>query len=463
MIKRITSLAILLVVVCSMVFAQAKPGGVARELALGGSNPGANLVVNPFVFDDPVMTLINPAFVGNYRDYVWMNVAGGAINNFNAAADDGYGRQNAGVNFGLGKELTVGAVLSYDPSGVGLLRPGLNNFINAVGARAPNPAGIGAPGAVEVFELVGGYKLSGLSLGFAVMYGWTNSDFKSGTTTNGQVSEAILSGSVLGLRAGALVDLSGGNYFEGSAAFRMDKVKDKLTVAGTGNGTGQSNYSVGATEIVLNARGKLKLSNRFSFVPYAAFATASGEPKEDDILAGATATTLSVKNTTTGISIGVGGELRTSTFYMAGGVAFASAKTKTETTPGGAVPGTTTATTSTTAFPVFNLGTEWWFTDWFAGRMGYYRAFGSAGTKNEPPAPGVTTETNVFAGNSFCNFAVGSFANDNLVTLGVALKFGGFALDATVSEEALRRGLGLLGAQDNMNTFGYVTLSYCFE
>ena len=52
---------------------------------------------------------------------------------------------------------------------------------------------------------------------------------------------------------------------------------------------------------------------------------------------------------------------------------------------------------------------------------------------------------------------------DGLVTLGLGLKFGGFALDATVSEEALRRGLGLVGGSDNINTFGYITTSYNFE
>jgi hypothetical protein len=49
------------------------------------------------------------------------------------------------------------------------------------------------------------------------------------------------------------------------------------------------------------------------------------------------------------------------------------------------------------------------------------------------------------------------------VTLGLGFKFGGFALDATVSEEALRRGFGLIGSQDNLNSFGYITTSYNFD
>ena len=49
------------------------------------------------------------------------------------------------------------------------------------------------------------------------------------------------------------------------------------------------------------------------------------------------------------------------------------------------------------------------------------------------------------------------------MTLGLGFTFGNFALDATVSEDALRRGLGLIGSQDNLNTFGYMTASYCFQ
>jgi hypothetical protein len=39
---------------------------------------------------------------------------------------------------------------------------------------------------------------------------------------------------------------------------------------------------------------------------------------------------------------------------------------------------------------------------------------------------------------------------------------GNLALGATISEEALRRGLGLVGAQDNINTFGYINTSFNF-
>jgi hypothetical protein len=150
--------------------------------------------------------------------------------------------------------------------------------------------------------------------------------------------------------------------------------------------------------------------------------------------------------------------------YFAGGVSYRMGKVKAEqSTP----PPTTTATNTLTgsAFPVINLGVEWTLLDWLTGRMGYYRAFQSVNNKSESSAPGASSssETDTWFGNS--NVVFGSYggSDNGLITLGLGLKFGNFALDGTVSEEAIRRGLGLIGAQDNVNTFGYLTASYSIE
>ena len=95
--------------------------------------------------------------------------------------------------------------------------------------------------------------------------------------------------------------------------------------------------------------------------------------------------------------------------------------------------------------------------------MGYYRTFQSVGSKTERPAGGSTTTTDTWAGNSTVLLGSYTGTDNSLITLGLGLRFGNFALDGTVSDEAIRRGLGLIGAQDNINTFGYVTASYCFD
>jgi hypothetical protein len=146
-------------------------------------------------------------------------------------------------------------------------------------------------------------------------------------------------------------------------------------------------------------------------------------------------------------------------------VSFKSAKLKQEQSSG--APGNTTATSTTTmtSLPTFNLGMEWTLLDWLTGRMGYYRAFQNINSKTENSAPGASSssESNAFGGTSNVIFGSYNGPDNSLITLGLGLKFGNFALDGTVSEEALRRGLGLIGATDNMNTFGYMTASYCFE
>ncbi|MBI4535982.1 MAG: hypothetical protein HY708_06860, partial [Ignavibacteriae bacterium] len=228
-------------------------------------------------------------------------------------------------------------------------------------------------------------------------------------------------------------------------------------------------YSAKATEFVFNARAKLHVSNTFNFGPYGFLAIVSAEPKEDAVPAGGTATPTAVKATALAFAFGVGGEYRTSHIYLAGGVSYQRVRAKVEaTTTAAGVSATTTATVTYQGLPVINVGGEWWFTDWLAGRAGYQRSIATTKLKTETPAvgtvPAATTESNRTTAHSFIAVGgLGPFNNDGVVNLGLGFKFGNFALDATVSEEALRRGLGLIGAQDNLNTFGYITTSYSFQ
>ncbi len=92
---------------------------------------------------------------------------------------------------------------------------------------------------------------------------------------------------------------------------------------------------------------------------------------------------------------------------------------------------------------------------------------GNLSTKSETPAGATgtaTDETIVSQPQSLLQLGgINSTSYEGLVTLGLGLRFGNYSLDATVSDGALRRGLGLLGTNDNMNTFGYMTMSYNFE
>jgi len=102
---------------------------------------------------------------------------GGAVSSFNSAADNGYGKQFAGANFSLGKEFTIGAVLSYDPSFANFMVAQMTTFVNAL---RPGGAQVGLR-PVDVFELTGTYDLGSLTLGAGVLYGRAKNDTKNAT------------------------------------------------------------------------------------------------------------------------------------------------------------------------------------------------------------------------------------------------------------------------------------------
>lgn len=485
MLKRLATTLVVLAVLAGSALADAKNGGIARQIAMGGSGSGAGLVLNPFIIDDPAMLLLNPAYQAKYKDYAWMNIGGGALNNL-STGNNGYGQQNAGMAFSCGTDWSFGAVLSYDPSAVA----GVATLLAGAAAPLPGVPALPAfvrraggaqaiPGVLNVWEVVAAYDMGAMDVGFGFMYGNSNTDSKTvppTTPAGGVTSENEASSRVFGFRLGMNYDLGSGSSIDASAALRLDKATDNrtLTPAPTpGAGfAADGEYSATGTEIQFNIRGKFKMSNKVNFVPFGLITIVSAEPKEDKTPtitpAGLAANPLvTEKATTLAYAVGAGAEYRTPSFYMAGGISVQSARAKLEvTTPAvGAAPANTATFTGTYfALPVINAGGEWWFTDWLAGRAGYFRALGKIKNQSEGVAgPGSSTETNTRRDNSL--LAIGGFNNfnyDGLVTLGLGFRFGGFALDATVSEEALRRGLGLIGAQDNINTFGYISSSYYF-
>jgi hypothetical protein len=463
---RKATLLLVLVLVSTSLFAQAKPGGLARELAMGAARTDRNVAANPFIVMDPSWLLANPAFLHKYSDYAWFNIAGGNINGY--GGENVYGNQFGGVSFSFGKDLTVGAILSYDASVTNSLWSPLNTYIGVSTRPYSNPAtSQGSPRPIEVFEALVAYNMGDMEIGAGVSYGWSNQDFKTTSAPpSSTTSEGSLGARTLGLRAGIRADMGGGSVFEASGALRMDKATDKYTIGGTGNGTGTSEYGASATEIEATARLALKMSKRFTLVPYGIFRTYGVEPKEDGRLLGQAETKYSYKGSVMSFAFGLGGEVKVKEMYLAGGLSFAMMRQKLETNSNAiATSKTTTQTSAISAFPVFNLGVEYPVLDWLTVRGGYYRALANVNSKTEVQ-DGATSEQSLSLGNSGISFG-GMYptANDEngLMTLGLGLKFGAFALDATVSEQALRRGLGLVGASDNINTFGYCTLSYCFE
>ena len=95
----------------------------------------------------------------------------------------------------------------------------------------------------------------------------------------------------------------------------------------------------------------------------------------------------------------------------------------------------------------YNLAVEFYFVDWFIGRIGY-----KALTINN------TEEYMDFLGKY--KYEITNNGYDDGFTLGVGFRYGGFYLDATVDESIIKKGLGNIGG--SADTFQYVTLGYNF-
>ncbi|MGA9121436.1 MAG: hypothetical protein WB699_18860, partial [Bacteroidota bacterium] len=318
------------------------------------------------------------------------------------------------------------------------------------------------PAVANVWEILAAYHAGSLDLGFGFMYGNSNSDETASSGAASASREA--SSRLFGFRAGLILDLGGGSNFSAHGALRLDNATDNVTFSPVVAGEG-GEYSATGTEIELGARLKYRLNNKFSFVPYGGFLLITGEPTEDNPRNGVAKVPYSEKLTATGITIGVGGEYKITNFLLAGGVSYQMLSGKLENSNATAQT-SNTVTTSYTSVPTVNLGAEWWLTDWLAARAGYFRMLGSVKTKLESSAGATssTDETNLTVPLSVA-FAGGinGASWDGVATLGLGIRFGAFSLDGTISDEALRRGLGLLGSGDNINTFGYITLDYNFE
>jgi hypothetical protein len=451
--KKLAIILILVLVGISIVFSQAKPGGIARQAAMGGSFAGQGLVLNPFIMMDPALILVNPAYQDRYKDYMWSNLAGGRVEGLNSG-DNGYGHQNAGIAFGVSDAFTLGAILSYDPSSAN------GNTSNLSSYPQYQRESQSIPQIENVWEVVGSYQLSKLTLGLGLMYGWSNHNDKDDRTSPVSSYEYEMSSSMMGIRAGAIFDLNEKLLFDFSAQLRLDNATDKKTFTPAVTGDG-GEYKSSGTEMVFAARACYKMNNKFNVVPYAMIGFANSEPKEETPPTGATAATASLKYSRSLYAFGIGGEYRTQTFYLAGGISYQHASFESDMKRPGTATDTLKGTYSYTGFPVVNLGGEWWFTEWLCGRIGYFRSIGSEMQKDEYPRE--TWEHNESYNFSAINIGeLNGSSYDGIVTLGVGFKFGGFSLEATVSEDALRRGLGLIGSYNGINTFGYMTASYNF-
>jgi len=381
-----------------------RAGGYARLSALGN---------NPYVLDvDNLKT--NPAFADEFNNMIWGDIGSSIPDNPSTGSG-----QFAGFNFKLNKQISVGGFLTrkdFLTSSIGALDlDGLTSLVNSV------------PGADIIpldnnLELFASLNMDNIILGLGVAYASTKNETTpaSGTGNKNNASQ-------IGINAGLILKLNSSNTIDAGVTLIIPSASYE-PAAGLKTTASQ-------TVLWANARMFMAINQKLSLVPTIKFLTVSGKTES--------AGNSSDMNSYNFIDIGLGINYRVGDLLLAGGP---SLLVFSETNPA-VLSISPELKNSYLAFPGWNLGAEFYLTDWLIGRLGYVAETISVSeeTRATPTTKNVQDITSYYPGD---------------VRLGLGLRFGGFALDATVNDDVLRQGLNLIGS--GTPTFGYISASYAF-
>ncbi|NUN07894.1 MAG: hypothetical protein HUU54_01830 [Ignavibacteriaceae bacterium] len=375
-----------------------KAGGYARVWSLGN---------NPYVAD-PELIKYNPAYAAQYSNMIWGDL--GSAGNTD---------QFAAFNFYINDQITVGAMLTRDNlaglhTGISTLDPG--GVISAVNSYVGAGKVVGLNNNLELF---GSYKMGDMVIGLGVAYASTGKEDDPGTgVSTGSASQ-------LGLNAGVLMSLPSNLKLDAGLTF--------MTVSGLYEPNGGKKTEISNSILSIYAKVPYPMTSKMSLVPLVRFSNVGGSwdinGKSGDVPG------------MTELYFGLGMKYKGDDFCLIGGPAFIY-ESKSETKD---YNGVADIDESAMKFPVWNLGAEWYATDWLIARCGY-----SAETHSMSKTTKLTPEQK----QSETMFVPGS------ATVGLGLRFGTFALDGVVSANTIRAGLGNLS--NNADTFSFVSASYAF-
>jgi len=381
-------------------------GGYARIHSMGD---------NPYIVD-PDNIKLNPAYSSTYSNFLWGDI--GASNYSNPEGGQG---QFAGFSYGFNDQFTLGFLLTRSDFMTSYAIGGLDP--RDLAGQINDETGANVVPLNNNFELLGSYNFGNFVLGLGVAYASTTNDFTP-ETGDGYKNSA----SQFGVNLGVMGKLS--SKFKFDAAFSV--VLPSVTYEP--DAVDEDKIEGSNTDIFVNARGFWSLSNKVTLVPAVGFYNSTGS-----------ATVGSVSQdlpSWMGILVGVGLHYQVGDLLIAGGPSFmyesetiASTETLAE------------ESNSWTTFPGWNLGAEWYFTDWLVGRLGYVASTFSG------------TYQNAVSSSAVDEIKRTGFSEGD-VRLGVGFRFGGFNLDATVNDDALRQGLNLIGG--GVASFAYLSASYAF-
>ncbi|MDX1701323.1 MAG: hypothetical protein R3250_11940 [Melioribacteraceae bacterium] len=388
-----------------------KSGGYARLQSMGS---------NPYIID-PFYMVINPAWGAYYDNFIFGDLGSTQT----VFGNDGAG-QFVSANFRVTNQLTIGALLTRnDFNGIfsiSHLDPGsiVNQINNTVGAGITN--------LNNNLGLMASYRMGRHKFGFGLAYAASS---RETNRADGNNTEA--SASQFGLHFGYIGTFGRGLLLDG--AFYLSFPGASYTPPNA------SETSFSQTVIGVHARAFYTLSPKFKVVPGFTFQSISGSA---DIATGAQGTTSSDLSSSSTFIIGVGIMYESGDFLFAGGPGFATLGT---TTPG--VENISPELSSSTSFfPIWNLGAEWGMLEWLYARFGYVSLTGSQSTETA-------------ASSTTVNETISTIYGPTGAYVGLGIKLGNLSIDGTVNSDVLRQGLNNIGGGGA--TFAYLSVSVAFE
>jgi hypothetical protein len=389
-----------------------KSGGLARLMSMGN---------NPYVID-PYFITTNPAWASNYGDFLWGDLGTTATPFGNNGTSE-----FAAFNFNVVENLVLGGILSRsdfaNPLSISSLQA-INSLVGNAQFQAALPAGSLTPIALNNnIEAFGAFDVGMLSIGLGVSY--AHSTNQSNPATGGSTESTA---SQIGFNAGVVTN---------TTLLKLDASAAVLLPSVTATVPNVPDTKASQTYIQAQARLFYKMSTKFRLIPSASFLTSSGTMDVNNKSYDLPSQTLLI------VGLGLGWEM--DGLLIAGGPSFAYNSTTTKGTNG-----VTDLTNSTTYFPIWNLGAEFNFTDWFIGRIGYWATSQS-----------VTNQT-IAADPTKFNETVATAYNPGTVTVGVGFRIGSLSIDGTVNVDVLRQGLANLGNSGAGPTFGWLSMGYGF-
>ncbi|MFQ3608070.1 MAG: hypothetical protein SNJ55_05495 [Chloroherpetonaceae bacterium] len=405
-------------------------GGFARELALGAGgayNPNGLYNFNPFLRNDTYL-LINPAYIGDFGNYVW--------GNFDGAQSGATSQTFAGANFEVTKNLYLGLLVNTRDA---LATTGLFNVFGDTLSDIENTLGF----------LIG-YKLSPeLTLGAQIYTGSRTAEQKSEASNGTSTKTSKLS--VLGLDFGAVYNTA---QLRGELAVRV-RMNSRSTKTQPASGQSSEFGLDGGMELGVNARAFYKLNSTYDLVPTFSFYNVSTKIKNDPP---PPPNSEAEEFSQSAFEVGLGLNAKTKNALLIGGISFVSATEEAKTTNlGGNAGDTRTETDKTTLLPRLNLGLEYYALDWLTVRLGYFKTMGGTESIIEQRVGNNTTKnTTTRNGFSSPNY-LGDF-----ISVGVGMHFGEWNMNFAVNETFLRNGPNFVGGNTTSPLFAVFSSSYRF-